>query len=464
MSFPLQTRISDHYHSPHMAISKLLAESIRQEHGQVVMSPHEKSKTATSNQINDGTRLSHRSAIYTITVGVGSPPQEQSLLLDTGSSDLMIFAASSSQCQKSSWGCGGGYNPSASSTFKNLNMSFLFGFGNESATARGSFVQDHVHLGDYVIENQPIAMVEDSILDFDIEGVLGLGYQNRQQSDFKYDTIASRFYSKDGLSKKPIYSLYLDSRRRSPTLEVSNTKLKHKNIRFAKREKEDDIDRTDKFPQASLDVGFIDSNKYRGDMIAFVPFTTKDDFTVKIESIKFQNGTKLASRSRKLRRQASYSEITRRDGSPIETEALLDSGTVGIHLDDDIADNFAKCISRDAIYDESLPGYRIPCSAVINDNKDMSEQDYFQFEFPVDYASGLENIRNKKIIKVSISELFRTTSDGSQCMLDIVRESTYGVGNILGTAFLSSVYAVFDFTQNRVGLAQATYYEGSFES
>ncbi|KAK9331364.1 aspartic peptidase domain-containing protein [Lipomyces starkeyi] len=441
ITFPLTQLIETRIDHPHMVVPQ----QFRRQSQQYLSDQQPLAKTYNEDEPPLGPNsvsITHRFAAYTVAVGVGTPPQMQSLLIDTGSSDLVVFSSSSQQCRASLWGCGGGYNPVASSTYESLDKSFVFGFGNQSDTARGSFVRDDMRLGDYLVRGQQFALVEDSILDFDIEGVLGLGYKSMQQAEVKYDTVASKLYSYD-VNPKPIYSLYLDSRHRQERpRQMSEKSFKPgiTNISECSSRRPNPY----ALPKASLDLGFIDALKHVGDSMEFISCISKHEFSVALSDITVPSSG--ASKSVSL--------VDKKAGTMLDV--LLDSGTIGILITDNIADAIARRISPLAVYDDSLPGYRLPCSSIPN-----SAGDYFELTFSIDQTVAPTK---SKTIKVAFSELYRelnTTShtpDDKKCMLDIVRESTYGIGNILGTAFLSSVYAVFDVEEHRVGIAQASYY------
>ncbi|KAK9240175.1 aspartic peptidase domain-containing protein [Lipomyces kononenkoae] len=440
ISFPLTQRIGNDIDCSYT----IVPEQVRC-HGHQQLSDQQPFVSTFSDESRRGlnsVQISRNSAVYTVSIGVGTPPQMQSLLVDTGSADVVIFGSASQQCRESSWGCGGGYNPVASSTYKNMDMSFAFGFANESDTARGSFIRDDIRLGDYLVRGQQFALVEDSIVDFDIEGVLGLGYKSMQQTEVKYDTIASKLCP-NGLNSKPIYSLYLDSRHRQGQPRPKSEKS------FKSRDKtiSSNSSSPQAMPMASLDLGFIDAWKHAGDKLAFVPCTSKHEFSVALSDITI-------SRSSASSTLESVSLLNKNIRGKLNV--LLDSGTIGILMPDNIADAMASRISSRAVYDNGLPGYRLPCVSIPN-----SASDYFEFSFNTDQTFAFAK---KKTVKVAFTELYRelntTTSHTNEkmCMLDIVRGSTYGIGNILGTAFLSSVYAVFDVDAHRVGIAQASYY------
>ncbi|KAK9469632.1 aspartic peptidase domain-containing protein [Lipomyces arxii] len=444
LSFALNKHTSLHNELPHPALPyRRRGSAYTYQNDQIRLAP-------TSPSSVD---LSHQSVVYTINVGVGTPPQEQTLLIDTDNSDIVVFSSTSEQCRRSKWGCGGGYNPLASSTYSNVDVNFVFGFANQSDTARGSFVKDDIWLGDYLVPDQQLALVEDSILDFDIQGVLGLGYMAKQQSDSKYETIASKLFGQNQQAIKPMFALYLDSRRSESQISKPSARSLtrvEKSAMFPKLLGRASTTAPPLLASASLDVGHLDSAKHAGDMLAFVHCTSEHDFSVRLSDLRMHNSSSSAANavSRSL-----FNFDT--DGY---VDVLLDSGTIGILVPDSVADAMAASIAPTATYDTSLPGYRVACNAVSS-----ARADYLEFEFTV---AGLGSNESSKMIKVAHSEISRKLNTtltqeqpDEQCMLDIVRESTYNIGNILGTAFLSSVYAVFDVDEHRVGLAQAAYYQ-----
>ncbi|KAK7207022.1 aspartic peptidase domain-containing protein [Myxozyma melibiosi] len=459
ISFPLTQHKSSHRFAPHPAIPHASAlHDLALGHG------------LTSASVD----VAYTSAVYTITVGVGTPPQPQTLLIDTGSSDMLVFSAASKQCRSSSFGCGGGYNPVDSRTSKNLDMSFVFGFANQSATARGTFVRDNVHIGDFVVRDQPFAMIEDSVLDFDIEGVLGLGYKSKQQSDFKYETLASKITAREQTAStmrllsrpRPVFSLYLGSRVEDVESGIDKqTHDSHLSAYFRTSSSKSNIGKSSLVPQPSLDLGFIDETKHTGDMLAFIPCTTADDFMIRVHDINFVDSNDRFHSLIEPVYPVSTAPVDNSDEAAPKLDMLLDSGTIGILIHDTVADAIAAAISADATYDESLPGYRLPCSAMSSPLQGHLEFSFLVYQDSTDSSSPSpsSSFETFKTIRVSLAELHRkfvstSASNDGQCVLDVVRESTYGVGNILGTAFMSSVYAVFDVDRHRVGIAQAAYY------
>ncbi|WPH01382.1 Hypothetical protein R9X50_00422700 [Acrodontium crateriforme] len=151
---------------------------------------------------------------YYANVTVGTPPQDQVVILDTGSSDLYFDATSSTACQSSSSdpnGCrGGSYDPSKSSTYNEVEASPAFNtsFGDGS-TAQGPYGSDIVSIGDVAISNVQFGVADEvsSTTGYAI-GLMGVGYSlNEATSSASKDypnmpevlknagVIASRLYS-----------------------------------------------------------------------------------------------------------------------------------------------------------------------------------------------------------------------------------------------------------------------------
>lgn len=123
---------------------------------------------------------------YYANLTVGTPPQPQTVILDTGSSDLYFDAASASTCQDPpapTQACEGGtFDSSKSSTYREVQPAPAFNtsFGDGS-TAVGPYGSDVVGIGDVLIAPVQfgVATSVDSATGFSI-GLMGLGYSNNE--------------------------------------------------------------------------------------------------------------------------------------------------------------------------------------------------------------------------------------------------------------------------------------------
>lgn len=140
-------------------------------------------------------------------IGIGSPPQNFSVIFDTGSSNLWV---PSSKCffsvpcyfhHK--------YKSGSSSTYRKNGKSCKITYG--SGTISGFFSQDTVQVGDLVVKDQIfIEATKESSLSFllaKFDGILGLGFQ--EISVGNYPPIWYNM-AKQGLIENKVFSFWLN--------------------------------------------------------------------------------------------------------------------------------------------------------------------------------------------------------------------------------------------------------------
>lgn len=153
-----------------------------------------------------------------MTVTVGTPPQLQTVILDTGSSDLYFDASTASTCENppsATQACEGGtYDLSKSSTYNEVHPapSFNTSFGDGSS-ALGPYGSDVIGIGDVQVSPVQfgVATTVTSTTGYAI-GLMGLGYSNNEAV-----TSARYFYQnmpevlKDsGEINSRLYSVFLN--------------------------------------------------------------------------------------------------------------------------------------------------------------------------------------------------------------------------------------------------------------
>lgn len=111
-------------------------------------------------------------------VSVGTPPQKQYVLLDTGSSDLYLVSTSFAACDDCPGvNLGGTFTPSNSQTYVEVAAGLAFNKSLTDGTVTGPFGQDTVCIGDVCIENVQFGVAQEvSSTTARISGVLGVGY------------------------------------------------------------------------------------------------------------------------------------------------------------------------------------------------------------------------------------------------------------------------------------------------
>jgi hypothetical protein len=98
-----------------------------------------------------------------VNITVGTPPQNVSLSLDTGSSDIWVNIPKSDYCSGDDDPCSstGTFNRDDSSTFKlldyDMNATYVGGF-----LAAGSYATDTLVIGDAKVKNMEFGLADES--------------------------------------------------------------------------------------------------------------------------------------------------------------------------------------------------------------------------------------------------------------------------------------------------------------
>ncbi|PQM37961.1 aspartic proteinase-like [Prunus yedoensis var. nudiflora] len=147
-------------------------------------------------------------------IGIGSPPQNFTVIFDTGSSNLWV---PSSKCYFSI-ACyfHTKYKSSKSSTYTAIGTSAKITYGSGSIS--GFFSQDNVEVGDLVVKNQDfIEATKEGSLTFVLakfDGLLGLGFQEISVGNA---TPVWQTMAEQGLLSDDVFSFWLN---RDTTAEV----------------------------------------------------------------------------------------------------------------------------------------------------------------------------------------------------------------------------------------------------
>ncbi|OQE03189.1 hypothetical protein PENSOL_c001G11163 [Penicillium solitum] len=148
---------------------------------------------------------------YMVNITVGTPPQNLSLSLDTGSSDIWVNIPNSTYCEKDDDPCSstGVFNLKDSSTFKMLdyemNATYVSGF-----LAAGHYATDTLVIGDAKVKDMEFAVAEQSL---NPHGILGIGYA---ASTYAATHLRKEYANlpealvKSGAIKSTAYSLWLN--------------------------------------------------------------------------------------------------------------------------------------------------------------------------------------------------------------------------------------------------------------
>ncbi|KAH8413162.1 hypothetical protein KR009_008490 [Drosophila setifemur] len=150
---------------------------------------------------------------YYMTVQIGTPPQNFTVLIDTGSANLWV---PSSKCPTTVKSCVNHkkYDSSASRTYVANNTVYQMEYASNAAggvALSGFLSQDTVIIAGLAIENQVFSEITDepdsTFLNSPFDGILGLGYSN-----IAIGGVIPPFYNllNQNLIKDPVFSIYLN--------------------------------------------------------------------------------------------------------------------------------------------------------------------------------------------------------------------------------------------------------------
>ncbi|KAI8722228.1 Peptidase A1 domain-containing protein [Fusarium sp. LHS14.1] len=351
---------------------------------------------------------------------VGTPPQELSFLLDTGSSDTWVNSDDTDLCndpelQASIGSCYATFNPDDSSTYKVLDRNGFDIKYLDSRRIEGDYFEDTVTIDGKKIKKQQLGLAVTSVRP---TGIMGLGFSANVAAEKPYPAIVDTMVSQ-GLIERAAFSLWLN-----------------------------DLSADD----GNILFGGIDKSKFVGKLatLPLVASASSLDGNVTSFAVNIRNmEVTIPSGQTKLSLESLGSGAV----------AILDSGsTISLIPDSQVED----------IYDRfdilSLGSSAVPlvdCAYADKKGDGIS----FEFEFkdktisvPMD-----EMVINAFADQQSAFEDPRLDQyfgdwDGV-CMFGLSAASNYGVSPkgffLLGDTFLRSAYVVYDLANEQLGIAEA---------
>lgn len=163
---------------------------------------------------NFKTKLSNGGITYYVNVEVGTPGQQVSLEVDTGSSDTYVQVTGNKACSDAQ-SCKGVFDPSESSTWKtNSSDPFYIGY-NDGSYAKGKWGTDDLSIAGNTVTNLSIGLNSEGTM---TNGLLGVSFPEDEEtysldgedSPFMYENYPLKLKS-DGIIDRVAYSLYLNS-------------------------------------------------------------------------------------------------------------------------------------------------------------------------------------------------------------------------------------------------------------
>ncbi|CAK9439937.1 uncharacterized protein LODBEIA_P40370 [Lodderomyces beijingensis] len=218
---------------------------------------------------------------YVSQITVGSNKQPQTVIIDTGSSDLWVVDVNA-QCQDNvDCTSDGTFDPSQSSTWQNLGTPFSIEYGDQS-TSEGTWGKDTVGFGGISITGQQLADVDTTSVP---SGIMGIGLDTLEASNTQYPNVPVTLKNQ-GIISKNAYSLYLN-----------------------------DINAA----SGTIIFGGVDNAKYTGSLIS-EDVTMSTRLTIALSNVDYNGNSHDASNA----------------------DALLDSGTTLTYLDQTLASDIAN--------------------------------------------------------------------------------------------------------------------------
>ncbi|GAO49758.1 hypothetical protein G7K_3900-t1 [Saitoella complicata NRRL Y-17804] len=345
---------------------------------------------------------------YLINVTIGTPPQNITLIIDTGSSDLWVNTNASCSAFDDSADAAlcnqlGVYDPTNSSTFVNytatdesfiLNVTYLTGY------VLGSQGSETVGLGspEVRISNMTFGLAEESPVGV---GIMGIGFELNEAEEIMFPTIVDQLYNQ-GFIDSHLFGLYLD-----------------------------DVDAA----TGNIVFGGYDEDKIVNDSLIFLPIVPIQlpgnttgfylEYLVELDGINITTGT---GNSTAFQNTTAF--------------AVLDSGTTALELPNDALSYLVNVTS--ATFDETFGAYLVDCDAYPADTSE-----YISFTFH-DQRNG-----TTKSLNVSFYELV-VPLDQSTCALAVEPAETDNF-LILGGPFLRSTYVIFDLDEEMIVMGQTLF-------
>ncbi|KAI1264809.1 aspartic peptidase domain-containing protein [Xylariaceae sp. FL1019] len=365
--------------------------------------PTKISKRASSDTVTEIIDNKFQLGGYFATVTVGTPPQNLTLQLDTGSSDIWVPSteaceALESSSSSSSGKCNlGSYEHNNSDSYELVNHDFDISYVDGSSS-RGDYITETFAIGDVSLTNVTMGNADTTDIPY---GLVGVGYKTNEAAPTVYDNLPVVMYN-EGRINTIAYSLWLN-----------------------------DLDSS----TGSIMFGGIDTDKYKGDLIRVdvqpdPRYTTKTitSFMVQLSGVTAHSSSGDDSL-----------------GGTFPVSVVLDSGTTLSYLPTELADEIYNEVG--AQFYQGFP--LVPCSLA-------DKEGYFAFAF-----GG----KDGPVIQVGLDELVLDAGLGTfpSGQYEGEQACEFGIFNtteapyLLGDTFLRSAYVVYDLENNEVGLANTDF-------
>ncbi|MCJ1387535.1 hypothetical protein MMC18_000378 [Xylographa bjoerkii] len=345
------------------------------------------------------------SFIYVANVSVGSPPQNVSMQIDTGSSDFWINTPDSMQCTQRSCPLGA-YSANESTTSKYLSSDFIATYAIDG-TATGDFITDDVSFSGVTVKGLEMGVGYNSTCLANIWGVAYPAAEAIVQNNPNgmYNNSVLQMVSQ-GLIQSPTYSLWMNDVAASA---------------------------------GTILFGGIDTAKFQGPfqvlpIVADPEDGKMDALMVNVTSISLSTGGAVPLST---------------NATEFPQAAMLETGTPTITVPNDVFVNIANQLNVTLVQ-----GIALCDCALANSSTTVN------FGF-----AGLNiSVPLKSIVEIPTAvdlELFAHTSQqlpSGTCIFGIDPISSGNFATmLLGDSFLRSAYVVYDLANNQIGMAATNF-------
>ena len=347
--------------------------------------------------------------LYIANISIGTPPQNMSVQLDTGSSDLWVPYTDADICADQGCSIWGSFDYAASDTFEEQDDAgnFIISYGDNSEY-EGIYFSDTLSVGEATLGDVTMALVTEGSAVVGAgpgsnNGLMGIGFDIGESGaelfgSRPYQGVVSQL-KRSGRIKTRSYSLWLN-----------------------------DVDST----SGSILFGGVDTSKYTPPLLGLPVVGSNSSDYEKLDRLTVEF-TSLSLSDKK--------GVSKLGSGDFVLPALLDSGTTDTQLQSDLAQ--AVWDSIGAVVDPEIDN-TIPLVACDLANAQAS----YIFTFGGD---------NGPKINVSVSQLVTplpqvTFKDGTDACRFGIEKSTDG-SVILGDTFLRSAYVVYDLDNKQIAIA-----------
>ena len=348
--------------------------------------------------------LDNELSLYLINVTVGTPAQQFSLQLDTGSSDLWFPATDANVCVQSANNCPAGtYDQQASSSYSDPGLPEFQIQYVDGTEISGAYISDVLSLGQTKLTN--LTMASATKLNALGVGIMGVGFradesgaQGTQTSQgFTYPNIIDVLQSEGHINSR-MYSLWLDDLN-------SNT--------------------------GSILFGGVDTDKFKGNLVSLPIQLDSQSNSITSFTVAWTG----------LQINGSGNNV---DASPSSPQpAILDSGTTDTLLPDSIAE---QIFSGVGVTTTRQLGNVVPCDLA---NDDIS----FTFTFGGSGGPSITVPLSEFVVPLITSDgqspKFRDGKTACQFAIEAAGQNPI----LFGDSFLRSAYVVYDLDNQQVAIA-----------